>query len=142
MASPPPVAEDANPSGVPETPTAATLEAIAAIAVRTNAYFIVEVWEYITNDSGRKANEKIKETKRTDRMETEEWNGVENKSRCGTYIAAIFSFLTSDTMAQGARMPQRKWFRSHMEEINIWVPAVEMPPPITRRLLLREVDRQ
>lgn len=75
-------------------------------------------------------------------METGEWNGVENKSRCGTYIAAIFSFLPSDTMAQGARMPQRKWFRSHMEEINIWVPAVEMPPPITRRLLLREVDRQ
>lgn len=43
MALPPPVADEAKPSGVPETPTAATLEAIAAIAVRTSAYFILEV---------------------------------------------------------------------------------------------------
>jgi hypothetical protein len=53
------VAEAAKPWGVPETPTAATFEATAAIAVRTNAYFIVKVdAEYIKRMTKKKANEK------------------------------------------------------------------------------------
>jgi hypothetical protein len=59
VALPPPVAEAAKPWGVPETPTAATFEATAAIAVRTNAYFIVKVdAEYIKRMTKKKANEK------------------------------------------------------------------------------------
>jgi hypothetical protein len=73
VALPPPVAEAAKPWGVPETPTAATFEATAAIAVRTNAYFIVKVdAEYI-----KRMTVKIKKSKR--KMKVKERNGLERK---------------------------------------------------------------